>query len=353
MAANAPSASREPSMAPIQALDRLLEIITSYCAAQSFATACKLGLFEEMTKGPATAEDLAGRVNIHPVGCRRLLVVLAHQGLVDRDGELFKNSELGRYCSSDASVNLAGVSGFIEPFYHMFEFLPDALREYSPRWQQALGTSQADVFGALYEDPARLRQFAQFMNALSVPQGQVIAEHFDFTPYHCVMDIAGGPGGQSIEIGRRHQHLRGIVTDMAPVCEIARENIEKAGLSDRFTAIPADLFAGPYPEGADVLLLGHILHDWSDDSCLKILANSANALPGGGVALISESVLNPDYSGTRFAMMKDITMLVACESGGRERTEAEYGLLLNATGFEIEQVIRMKAPRDLIVARRR
>ena len=68
---------------------------------------------------------------------------------------------------------------------------------------------------------------------------------------------------------------------------------------------------------------------------------------------ISESVLNPDYSGSRFAMMKDIAMLVVCESGGRERTEAEYGSLLNATGFEIEQVLRMNAPRDLIVARKR
>jgi hypothetical protein len=167
------------------------------------------------------------------------------------------------------------------------------------------------------------------------------------------MDVAGGPGGQSIEIGLRHTHLRGIVTDMAPVCEIARENIQSAGLSDRFTAVPADLFEGGYPEGADVILLGHILHDWSDDSCLKILANSYNALPEGGVLLISESVLNPDYSGNRFAMMKDLAMLVVCESGGRERTEAEFASLLNATGFEIEKVLRMDAPRDLIVARKK
>src|SRR5437667_1933500 len=111
----------------------------------------------------------------------------------------------------------------------MFEFFPDALREYAPRWQQALGTSKEDVFGALYEDPARLRQFAAFMNALSVPQGQVIAEHFDFARCQCVMDVAAGPGGQAIAIGRRHPHLRGILTDLAPVCTIATEHIQAAG----------------------------------------------------------------------------------------------------------------------------
>jgi hypothetical protein len=62
----------------------------------------------------------------------------------------------------------------------MFEYLPDALRAYSPRWQQALGTTQKDVFGALDEDPNRLQQFARFMNAVSIPQGQLIADCFDF-----------------------------------------------------------------------------------------------------------------------------------------------------------------------------
>jgi len=97
------------------------------------------------------------RVNIHPVGCRRLLVALAKLGLVERDGELYRNSELGDYCTSRSAVNLEPVSMMGDPFYHMLEYLPDALREYGPRWQQALGVSKEDVFGALYEDPLRLR----------------------------------------------------------------------------------------------------------------------------------------------------------------------------------------------------
>jgi len=337
----------------VQALNRLLDIITGYCAAQAFFAACKLGMFEELSQGPTSTDDLARRVKIHPVACRRLLVALAKLGLVQRQGELYRNSELGQSCSSKSAVNLAALSGFGEPFYHMFEYLPDALREYSPRWQQALGTTKEDIFGALYEDPARLRQFAQLMNAMSIPQGQEIAENFDFTPYKCIMDVAGGPGGQAVQVGLRRVHLRGIITDMAPVCEIANDYIQRSGLSDRFTAIPVDLFGGPYPNGADVILLGHILHDWSDDNCRKILHNCCQALPARGVLLISESVLEPDFSGSTFALMKDLTMMVACESDARERTAAEYRSLLNETGFEITKIIRMDAPRDLIVARKR
>ena len=192
----------KPALKPVQALNRLLDIVTSYCDTQAFLAGCKYGLFEEMSKGPATAEDLSRRVNIHPVGCRRLLVALAKLGLVEHEGDLYRNSELGQFCSSKSSVNLSALSGFGDPFYHMFEFLPDALREYSPRWQQALGTSKEDVFGALYEDPARLRQFALFMNAMSVPQGQEIAERFAAPPPVVVLHF------QPLQEHKDAEHIR-------------------------------------------------------------------------------------------------------------------------------------------------
>ncbi len=53
----------------------------------------------------------------------------------------------------------------------MWEFLLDALREFSPRWQQALGTTAEETFAALYEDPVRLRRFCQLMDAFSLPIG--------------------------------------------------------------------------------------------------------------------------------------------------------------------------------------
>src|SRR5438093_2567285 len=96
---------------PVQALNRLVDVITAYVQTQAFVAGCNLGLFEAMSDGAGTAEDLAGRVKIHPVACRRLLVALAHMGLVDRDGAFFRNSQVGQYCSSKASVNLSSLIG--------------------------------------------------------------------------------------------------------------------------------------------------------------------------------------------------------------------------------------------------
>ena len=335
-----------------QAQMRLMDVAFSFVTTQAFVSACDLGLFDALTLAPATVEDIASRIGIRPVACRRLLMLLVSLGFVERESDRFRNAELGELCSSRSTVKL-GATSRVNPFYAMTAHLTDALREYSPRWQQTLGVTAADAFAALYADPAALREFADLMNAISVPQGRLIAERFDFAAHHCIMDVAGGPGGQSIAIGVRHPHLRGIITDLEPVCVVARENIAASGLSDRFTAVAADLFAGPYPNGADVILLGHILHDWSDEVCATILRNCAAALPAGGTLLISESVLHDDFSGSTLAHVKDLLMLVANESGARERSESEYRELLDAAGFNVTSLARLDAPRDLLVARKR
>jgi 3-hydroxy-5-methyl-1-naphthoate 3-O-methyltransferase len=339
-------------MKPMQALNRLNEIAASFMVTQTFSTACNLGVFEELSRGPTTADELARKLSVHPNACRRLLVALKQLGLVDRANDRYRNSELGDFLTSKSAVPLEPLSMWGSPWPHMWEFLLDALREFSPRWQQALGTTAEETFAALYEDPVRLRRFCQLMDAFSLPIGQEIAERFDFTPHRCVMDVAGGPGGLATQIGRKYLHLRGIIMDLPPVCRVAEERIAANGLSDRFTTRTADLLTGPYPLGADAITLSWILHDWGDENCRKILRNCFEALPSKGVLLISEIVLNNDLSGTQFGVLMSLHMLVVCEPGAKERSEDEYRSLLEEAGFRNVEVIRFDAPRDLIIGRK-
>jgi hypothetical protein len=237
-------------------------------------------------------------------------------------------------------------------FYRLCAYLPDALREYSPRWQQALNTTAEETFAALYEDPVRLRRFTQFMDAFSILQGEEIARRLDFMPYRCLLDVAGGPGGLSIAIGRHYPHLQGVIMDVPPVCTVAAERIAAASLTERFRTVSADLLQGPYPVGADVITLGWILHDWSDPSCQKILRHCFDALPAAGTLLVVEKVLHDDYSAPMLTTAADLYMLAICEPGARERTELEYRTLLLETGFHEIQVIRLETTRDVIVAKK-
>jgi len=338
---------------PAQALNRLTEISLGFCFSQVLFTAIQLGLFEELAAGPAGTEELAQKLKIHPQGCRRLLAALRHLGLIESDDGRWRNSAIAEYLTSRSRYPFRALTMMGGPFYRMWEYAGDALREYSPRWQQALGTTAKETFAALYEDPARLRLFTELMNAFSLLQGQEVARRLDFKPYRCLMDVSGGPGGISTQIGVAYPHLKGIITDLPPVCKIAEEHIQANGLAGRFSAVAADLLEGPYPAGADVITLGYILHDWSDEKCRLILRNCFAALPAGGTLLIIEKVLNPDFSGTPHALAVDLNMLLVCESGARERTEAEYRSLLEEAGFRFGELIRLDSPlRDVIVTRK-
>src|SRR5262245_47021001 len=94
------------SIEPVEALNRLLEIATAFWASQTFFAACNWGLFEALGDAPATAEDLAQRLAIHPLGCRRLLLPLQELGLVERDQDRYRNSALGNFCTSKSPVPL-------------------------------------------------------------------------------------------------------------------------------------------------------------------------------------------------------------------------------------------------------
>jgi hypothetical protein len=333
-----------------EALNRINDLVTRYCHSQMLFTACKLGIFESLAGGPATVVELATSLQFHPDAGMRLLIGLHQMGLLERDGDRFSNSPLGSYFTAAAEVPMGSMALWGALFGPTWNCLDSAVRENSPRWQQAFGASQSETFANLYKDPGALRAFCGLMSAYSIPQGQVLADAFDFTQYGCVLDVAGGPGGLIIEIGRRYPHLHGIVMDLPPVCALADEAIAQAGLAERYTSQAADLFAGPYPQGADAITLSWVLHDWDDENCRRILRNCHAALPSGGALLITESVLNDDRSGTAFGELMSLHMLLLCEPGARERTLAEYRKLLEDTGFTLERLARLDVPRDLIVA---
>lgn len=124
-------ATRE--VTPVEATRRLWEMGLAYVYSQVLFAAIDLGLFDALSHGAATPDELARHLNIHPEGCRRLLVALCQVGLVERDQHHYTNSALGAYLTADSPYPLHGLSMVGGAFDRMCEYLPDALREYSPR----------------------------------------------------------------------------------------------------------------------------------------------------------------------------------------------------------------------------
>ena len=76
-----------------------------------------------------------------------------------------------------------------------------------------------------------------------------------------------------------------------------------------------------------------MLHDWDDDSCIKILRNIAHAMqPGYSRLLINEYVV-PDEGAITSITSMDLLMMAL--GAVKERTEKQWRMLLDQTGLKV------------------
>src|SRR5262249_51519362 len=129
--------------------------------------------------------------------------------------------------------------------------------------------------------------------------------------------------------------------------DAAHAGIRAAGAAGRCGFEPCDFFQS-VPKGADLHVLKFILHDWTDDECVRILQRCREALAAGGRLLVVE-MLVPEEIRPDFVMLMDLNMLVM--TGGRERTQEEFGRLFERSGFRLARVVATKSPFFLLEAR--
>jgi hypothetical protein len=160
-----------------------------------------------------------------------------------------------------------------------------------------------------------------------------------------VADIGGADGSMICEFLAREPGRRGIVFDLPEVVPAAQKVLADHGLAAR-----VDLTAGNFfksvPE-ADVYVLSYILHDWNDESCLRILRTIKDSAAPGASLVIVESVIPPDDT-PHPAKLIDLTMLALLT--GRERTAIEYEALLSAAGFTMDRIVPTPTPFSFIDA---
>jgi hypothetical protein len=135
--------------------------------------------------------------------------------------------------------------------------------------------------------------------------------------------------------------LRGIVFDRPEVAATVQAEV----IDDHTEVVGGDFFE-PLPAG-DLYLLKSVLHDWDDESCVKILSRCREAMvPGGRVAIIDFVIGDGDNPG--IVVLMDLTMLTMAT--GRERTLAEFDALLAKAGLRRIAVQTSNSPQRIIEA---
>jgi len=324
----------------------LLGMIHGYWNSQVVRAAADLRLADHLAAGPRTAEDVASLESSDPHATYRLMRACAGLGLLAYDGD-------GRFSVTPAGALLqSGVPGSLRD--HALAFgapghwlpwgqLPEAVRKGGTQAAAVLG---AGLFDYLAGQPEEAAQFAASMQALTGAIAADAAQVIDASGVSLAVDVGGGTGQLVRELMRINHGLHGLVLDFPDAAKAARQAADADGLGTRFSAEAGDFFAAV--PAADLYLLKAILHDWDDDSCVRILRNCREAARPGARMIVIENVIR-DLARDRFTTLLDMNMLAV--TTGQERDLAGYDELFAASGWQRTAVHALPGARSLLELR--
>src|SRR5271166_5953873 len=162
-----------------------------------------------------------------------------------------------------------------------------------------------------------------------------------------LVDVAGGVGSTLAAILRANPRLQGVLFDLPHVIERARDYMAQQGVGARCRTETGSFFDA-VPAGADAYFMKHIIHDWDDGDCLRILRNCRAAMSDRAKLLVCEKLVQPGNE-PNAAKTMDLVML-ALTDGGRERTEQEFRDLFARAGLHLARVVPTRVDNVILEA---
>ena len=321
------------------ATSTMLGLIRGATLGRMVSVVAELGIADLVASGPRTAEELADATGTHAPSLFRLLRALSSVGVfAEIDGRRFRLTPLADRLRADlpGSLRALAIMQNEDWYWQLFQDLPYSVRTGQPAtehlWEKSL-------FEYLADHPETGARFDAGMASRHAEHNAAFIAGYDFSGIETIVDIGGGNGSLLAALLAAHPILRGILFDLPAVVTGAVKRLGEAGVADRCTVIGGSFFEA-VPSGGDAYVLSNVLHDWQDDQAAAILRNIRAALDGHGRLLVVNEQIIPPGNDPHPGKLGDIMMLLI---GGRERTEAQWRSLFEASGFTLSRVVPLSS----------
>jgi hypothetical protein len=325
----------------------ILQTGLAFWASRTLLSAVDVGLFTELARGPQSLAVLTERLQLHPRSARDFLDALVALGFLKRERDRYSNTpETDVFLDRGKPSYVGGVLEMASRrLYPFWGGLTEALRTGEP--QNELKTGGPGLFETLYADPQRLRQFLAAMTGISRGANLAIAKEFPWKDYRTFADIGTAEGDLAAQVALAHPQLRGVGFDLPTVAPIFEEHVAGLGLADRVTFAAGDFFEDDLPK-ADVVIMGHILHDWDLPTKQMLVAKAYAAVPRGGALIVYDSIIDDDRSANAFGLLMSLNMLIETP-GGFDYTGADCSGWMREAGFTSTRVEPLVGPDSMVI----
>jgi precorrin-6B methylase 2 len=335
--------------------ERMYLIVGGHIFFQTLSAAVELDLFSLLDKHKRmTRAEIATSLKCAEQPIRILLLGCTTLGLLRKRGAWYSNTVLSRSLFvRSARRNVIDVVRWQHHInYRAMPHFAEAIRANSNVGLQEFPGTEGTLYERLAHDERLEGIFQDAMESISVQANAMLVRSLDFRDAKYLVDVGGGNGTNIVAFARKFPHLRAVVFDSASVCELARGNIAREGLSDRLDVWPGDCFLDPFPKEADAILFAHFFTIWSEEHNRQLLRKCFDSLPGGGAVIIFNMMQLDTENGPLSAAMGSPYFLTLATGEGMLYTWREYSQWMRDAGFR--SIERRALPRNhgLIIGRK-
>ncbi len=323
-------------------------MISGFWISRAIYIGAKLGLADHLRDGHKTPDELAAATGTHAPSLYRVLRALASVGVfVEDEKRGFTLTPLSETLRTDAPGSLRAFATVElgEEHYPAWGELLHSVKTGEIAFDRAFGMP---VWKFFEQNPDNAKTFNDAMTGMTLAVNDAVLSSYDFSSISKIVDVGGGHGSLIASILRANPQMKRVLFDAPSVAEGVQSRPEVEGVADRCEVVAGDFFQS-VPNDGDAYILKWIIHDWDDERSITILRNCHRAMTENGKLLLVEAVV-PRGSEPHFSKFIDLNMLVM--TGGRERTENEYRMLLEASAFKLTRIIPTESPMSVIEGER-
>jgi hypothetical protein len=323
---------------------QVFQMAAAVFASRSLWAAAEFGVADHVADAPRPVSELAAATGADADALYRVLRLLASHGVFqEHEGRAFSHTELSATLRSDHPTKARAAVRMIggEAMWAGMGAMRSTVTTGKPGWNEAIGEP---IFEWMAKHPDQAEIFNDAMIGIHGGEPPAVAEAYPFAG--TVVDVGGGSGNMIATVLKRHPAVQGVLFDLPHAAGPGEARLAAEGLADRCRIVPGSFFDG-VPPGGDAYILSHIIHDWDEASCVRILEHCRAAKKPGGKVLVVEMVVTPPND-PHPSKMLDIVMLTI--PGGRERTPEEYAALFAKAGLRLTRVIPTMSPVSIVEA---
>jgi 2-polyprenyl-3-methyl-5-hydroxy-6-metoxy-1,4-benzoquinol methylase len=305
----------------------LFAAINGFHLTAAIRTAIEVDLFTAVGAGHRTAAAIARECKIAERGARILCDFLTVNAFLTKSGSEYSLADdSAMFLDRKSPAYMGSCIGFLynEELRKNFHDLPTAVR----RGGAAESTDLDPEWPGWVE-------FAKSMAPMMMMASQGLAQVVlagETRPLK-VLDIAAGHGLFGIAVLRANANAKVVAVDWKNVLEVAKENAQKSGVSNRYETLPGSIFDVDIGCGYDLVLIPNFLHHFDPPTCEKLLKKlHAAMVPGGRVATL-EFVPNDDRVSPPMQASFALIMLAMTPSGDAY-TQKELEQMASNAGFK-------------------